>query len=87
MILGKPFLEDLKIEYEVREHQINNYGMVQSQINEKRNKNERNENSVKNRSDIVFDLYEKDKEKKNKEKNKEEHKLKLYYEIKNYIKL
>ena len=27
--LGNPFLEDLKIEYEIREHQINNYGMVQ----------------------------------------------------------
>jgi len=61
---GKPFLEDLKIEYEIREHQINNYGMVQSQINEKRHKNERNENSVKNRSDFVFDLYEKDKAEK-----------------------
>jgi hypothetical protein len=73
----KPFLEDLKIEYEIREHQINNYGMVQSQINEKRHKNERNENSIKNRSDIVFDLYEKDKEKKNKEKNKEEHKFEV----------
>jgi hypothetical protein len=65
----KPFLEDLKIEYEIREHQINNYGMVQEQIKQN-TESKKNENSVKNRSDIVFDLYEKDKAKKIEEEHK-----------------
>ena len=59
--LGNPFLEDLKIEYEIREHQINNYGMVQEQIKQ-------NTENKKNRSDIVFDLYEKDKKIKSQKK-------------------
>jgi len=51
--LGKSFFEDLKIEYEVREHQINNYVMIQSKIKNK----EKNNKNEKNRSEIVFDLY------------------------------
>ena len=58
--------------------------MVQSQINEKRHKNERNENSIKNRSDIVFDLYEKDKKIKSQKKFSNQLKTPLD-EVKYYI--
>ena len=72
-----PYFEAVKFIYEVREHQINDYDLLEKQ---KTNKNTRtlgytgrimtgktlkqrleNIESKKNRSDIVYDLYEKDK--------------------------
>ena len=72
-----PYFEAVKFIYEVREHQINDYDLLEKQ---KANKNTRtlgytgrimtgktlkqrleNIESKKNRSDIVYDLYEKDK--------------------------
>ena len=70
---GKSFLEDFKIEYEVREHQINNnsinyknkYNNKKSDYNTNTNSNT-NDNCLTisnyNRSDVVFCLYKKKKE-------------------------
>ena len=63
---GKPFFEDVKFEYEVREHQINNYSISQSeQLNNKTHLYLNNELKLGLRSEKVFDLYEKEKDKGN----------------------
>jgi hypothetical protein len=69
--LGNPFFENVKLEYEIREYQINNYVIVQSQL---KTFIEGNNKNTKNRSDIVFDLY---KEEKNKEEHKKDFKIVL----------
>jgi len=57
---GKPFFEDVKLEYEVREHQINNYSISQyEQLNTKKYSQKLLNSGL--RSEKVFDLYEKDK--------------------------
>ena len=65
----KPFFEDVKLEYEVREHQINNYFIIQSQIKKiiERKQNNISDKSnhckeIENRSKKVFCLYERKKE-------------------------
>jgi hypothetical protein len=63
---GQPFFEDIKLEYQVREHQINNYI-----INYKDYNKLPDSLIIPNRSDFIFDLYEKAKEaEKLKELNK-----------------
>ena len=68
---GKSFLEDFKIEYEVREHQINNNSInYKNKYNNKKTDYNTNSNTNDNcltipnynRSDVVFCLYEKKKE-------------------------
>jgi len=59
---GNPFFEDVKLEYEVREHQINNYSISQSdKLNNKKHSYLNKELTTGLRSEKIFDLYEKDK--------------------------
>ena len=63
---GKPFFEDVKLDYEVREHQINKYSISQSEhLNTKKYSHLNKELTTGLRSEEVFDLYEKEKSKKN----------------------
>jgi len=59
---GKPFFEDVKLEYEVREHQINNYTIKYN----KKDLDSYKDLNLGLRSKTVFELYEEEKNKRNK---------------------